>query len=168
MKIAVTDACIFIDLLELDLISPFFQLDLELHTTIEVINELFPEQKQVLEAYQNVNKLKVHNLGEQDFSKMEEISFPRGLSHEDRSVIYIAFHLENAIVLSSDKLVRKCSESHSLENHGLFWIFDLLVNNGLCSMPKAVSSLQKLMTINTMYGGAKTRKEIDVRIRKWG
>ncbi len=45
MKIAVTDACIFIDLIELDLISDFFQLDLPLHTTVEVINELFQEQK---------------------------------------------------------------------------------------------------------------------------
>ena len=42
MKIAVTDACIFIDLIELDLVQPFFQLRVELHTTIDVINELFP------------------------------------------------------------------------------------------------------------------------------
>ena len=41
MRIAVTDACIFIDLIELDLILDFFRLDLELHTTVEVKNALF-------------------------------------------------------------------------------------------------------------------------------
>lgn len=45
MKIAVTDACIFIDLIELDLVSPFFQLPVELHSTIDVINELYSDQK---------------------------------------------------------------------------------------------------------------------------
>ena len=43
MKIAVTDACIFTDLIELDLVSPFFQLHVELHTTIDVVNELFTD-----------------------------------------------------------------------------------------------------------------------------
>ena len=43
MKLAVTDACIFIDLIELDLVSAFFQLHMELHTTVDVINELYSE-----------------------------------------------------------------------------------------------------------------------------
>ncbi|WP_197687280.1 PIN domain-containing protein [Aquiflexum balticum] len=131
MRIAVTDAGIFIDLIDLDLISDFFQLDLELHTTVEVMNELFQEQKQVLAAYQDGRKLIVRNLDDQDFSKMEKIAFPRGLSPEDRSVIYIALELGNAIVLSSDKLVRKCAESHALEYHGLLWIFDLFLTSAL-------------------------------------
>ncbi|MBD3630785.1 PIN domain-containing protein [Cyclobacterium sp.] len=167
MRIAVTDACIFIDLIELDLISDFFQLELQLHTTVDVMNELFQEQKQVLVAYQKVEKLIVHILNEEDFSKMDKMAFPKGLSPEDRSVIYVAFGLENGIVLSSDKLVRKCAERHSLEYHGLFWIFDLLVTNCICSKAKAVSKIQKLLTINTMYASTKTRKEIEVRVRKW-
>lgn len=35
MKIAVTDACIFIDLLLLDLVEPFFDLELEVHTSLD-------------------------------------------------------------------------------------------------------------------------------------
>lgn len=167
MRIAVTDACIFIDLIELDLISDFFQLELQLHTTVDVMNELFQEQKQVLVAYQHVKKLTIHKLNGEDLSKIDHMSFPKGLSPEDRSVIYMAINQENAIVLSSDKLVRKCAESHSLEYHGLLWIFDLLVKNGICSNSKAVSKIQKLLTINTMYAGAKTRKEIEIRVRKW-
>jgi hypothetical protein len=46
-RIAVTDACIFIDLIELSLIAPFFQLgdtplQLEIHTTLEVLDEKIP------------------------------------------------------------------------------------------------------------------------------
>lgn len=41
MLIAVTDACIFIDLIELKITAPFFKLDIEVHTTIDVWNELF-------------------------------------------------------------------------------------------------------------------------------
>lgn len=167
MRIVVTDACIFIDLIELDLISDFFQLNLEFHTTVEVVNELFQEQKQVLKAYRTVKKLIVHNLKEEDFEKMDYIPFPRGLTPEDRSVIYMALNLENAIILSSDKLVRKCAESHSLEYHGIFWIFDLLTSQGFLSKQEAVRKLQKLLTINTMYAGDKTRKEIEIRVRKW-
>lgn len=168
MRVAVTDACIFIDLIDLDLISDFFQLDLEFHTTVEVMNELFQEQKQVLAAYQDVKKLIIHNLDEQDFSKMGKIAFPRGLSPEDRSVIYIALELGNAVVLSSDKLVRKCAESHALEYHGLLWIFDQLVSQGLLTKQVAVQAIKKLLNINSMYTGEKTRKEIENRIKKWG
>ena len=48
MKVAVTDACIFIDLLELDITSLFFRLNLEIHTTVEVVDELFSEQQEIL------------------------------------------------------------------------------------------------------------------------
>lgn len=42
MKVAITDACIFIDLIELDIVTEFFQLKIELHTTVAVMNELYP------------------------------------------------------------------------------------------------------------------------------
>ena len=90
MKLAVTDACIFIDLIELDLISLFFQLGVEIHTTVSVMNELYLEQQKILEAYQSVGKLTVHNLSGLDFLEMQKILFPRGLSFQDSTVIYLA------------------------------------------------------------------------------
>lgn len=167
MKIAVTDACIFIDLIEIDLVSPFFQLHMELHTTVDVMNELFSDQKQILQAYEAVNKLYVHNLGEGDFSKMGSIPFPRGLSHQDKSVVYLALTLENAIVLSSDKLVRSFAEKQGLEYHGLLWIIDELVDQGVIYKDLAVSFLQKLLSINTMYNNPIIQKEVDKRIHEW-
>lgn len=167
MNVAITDACIFIDLIELDIISYFFQLDIELHTTVAVMNELFPEQKQVLEAYQAVKKLQVHNLGEEDFTEMAKIPFPRGLSQEDRSVIYLAKKLGNAIVLSSDKLVRDFAGSVPLPYHGIFWIFDELVDVSLLSKANANRTLNQMPKTNSLYQGALMKKEIDKRINLW-
>lgn len=53
IKIAVTDACIFIDLYDLGLVTSFFNLELEIHTTSAVYFELYDEQQQVLKAYQS-------------------------------------------------------------------------------------------------------------------
>lgn len=41
LTIAITDACIFIDLFDLDLISSFFNLELEIHTSIGVFYEIY-------------------------------------------------------------------------------------------------------------------------------
>ncbi|MFC0262995.1 PIN domain-containing protein [Fontibacter flavus] len=167
MRIAVTDVCIFIDLIELDLISDFFRLDLELHTTVEVMNELFTEQYQVLEAYQQVGKLIVHNLDAQDFLKIEALALPKGLSPEDKSVLYIASGLENGIVITSDNLVRKCTERLKLECHGLLWVIDQFVGQGICSKSSASGSLKRLMALNKMYAVGNLKMEIEERILNW-
>ena len=62
MQIAVTDACIFIDLLDLKITQQFFNLDLEIHTTYEVWDELNEDQQEILKAYRSVEKLTVHIL----------------------------------------------------------------------------------------------------------
>ncbi|MGY6744920.1 MAG: PIN domain-containing protein [Cecembia sp.] len=167
MRVAVTDACIFIDLIELDLISDFFRLDLELHTTEEVMNELFTEQYQVLEAYQQVGKLIVHNLDAQDFLKIETLVLPKGLSPEDKSVLYIATGLENGIVITSDNLVRKCTERLKLECHGLLWVIDQFVGQGISSKSSAAGSLKRLMALNKMYAVGNLKMEIKERIFNW-
>jgi predicted nucleic acid-binding protein len=167
MKVAVTDACIFIDLIELDLTATFFRLDMELHTTLDVINELFPEQRQILKAYESGSMLTIHNLKEADFLKMADIPFPRGLSQEDRSVIYLGTKLQNAVVISSDKLVRAFATKQSLECHGLIWIFDELVDQDILSKKAAVSMLKKLLSLNQMYSGHLIKNEVDERIHNW-
>lgn len=167
MKIAVADACIFIDLIELDLVSTFFQLHMELHTTVDVINELYSDQKQILQAYEAVNKLYVHNLDERDFPEMEKIPFPKGFSHQDKSVVYLALTLDNAIVLSSDKLVRNFAEKQGLDYHGLIWIIDELVDQGLIDKDLAVLIIKKLPSINIMYNTTLIQKEMHNRCNDW-
>ena len=47
LKIAVIDACIFIDLYDVGLVASFFKLEIEIHTTSSVYFELYDEQQQV-------------------------------------------------------------------------------------------------------------------------
>lgn len=51
MKIAITDACIFIDLHDLDLTTAFFSLNFEIHTSLDVFNELYLAQQQPLTEF---------------------------------------------------------------------------------------------------------------------
>lgn len=167
MKIVVTDACIFIDLLELGISSNFFQLELEVHTTYEVWDELFEEQQETLKAYHLVGKLTIHVLEQQDFVELAKLNFPRALSPPDQTVLFMAEKLD-AILLSSDGKVRKYAKKRSVDTHGLFWIIDELVAKELLTKPEACSMLYQLFKDNLMYkNNNKLWKEAETRIKLW-
>lgn len=167
MKIVVTDACIFIDLFDLGLIHQFFDLNIEVHTTIDVVGELYPEQRNQLENYHSKNKLSIKNLTFQEIIETNKLMLPKGLSAQDRSVLYLAIKLENSILLSSDGLLRKCAHKFSIEYHGLIWIFDNLISSKVLSKENGILKLNKLLKTNKMYANQKLKVEIDKRLNKW-
>lgn len=168
MVIAVTDACVFIDLLDLELTAEFFDLDMEIHTTIEVWNEIAHEQQLVLKAYRSVGKLSIHILEPEDFKKMETITFPKSLSEPDKSVVYMAGKLD-AILLTSDGPVRKFAGKQAIDRHGMLWILDELVNGHLITRSVASRRLIQLTSTNMMYlNNKKLQKEIKKRLNEWG
>jgi hypothetical protein len=71
MAIAVNDANIFIDLFEIDLIDMFFKLNLDLHTTNLVMNELDFEQKLGLEKQVASKKLTIKKLDEKELENLK-------------------------------------------------------------------------------------------------
>lgn len=171
-RIAVTDACIFIDLIELKLIAPFFQLGntalkLEIHTTLEVLDELYPVQQEILKAYEAVSKLTVHTISAEGLEEIQSFNFPKALSQQDKSVIYMASQL-NAMVLSSDKPVRNFAKRNAIEVHGMFWIFDKLVEYELLAEKEAITKLNQLISSNLIYqNNVKLWKEASKRIEAW-
>lgn len=167
LKIVVTDACIFIDLYDIDLTALFFNLDLEVHTTSAVLFELYPEQKQILQAWQSVDKLIVHNLQEQDYTDIYSESYPKSLSETDKSVLYVANKL-NACVLSSDKVLRNCAKNKGIEYHGIFWIIDNLVQSSLLSKKDASNKLKLLFESNFIFRNNKQLvAEMEKRLKLW-
>jgi len=167
IRIAVTDACIFIDLYDLGLVASFFNLEIEIHTTSAVYFELYPEQQQVLKAYQSVNKLIIHNLQEQDFIEIYTEEYPKSLSETDKSVLYIANKI-NACVLSSDKTLRNCAKNKGIEYHGMIWIFDKLVEKSVLSTKEAAIKLKQLVDENYIFrNNQKLVAEIDKRLKIW-
>lgn len=167
MKLAVTDACIFIELYNLRLTSEFFKLDFEVHTSIDVFNELYDEQQDLLLAYQDNGMLFMHSLTAEDRVAILETEYSAGLSENDKTVLHIAVKNE-ALILSSDKAVRKHAKRHSIEYHGMLWIFDRLVELSLIGKPEAVMKLKQMMSTNIIYqNNAELLKEMALRIKKW-
>lgn len=167
IKVAVTDACIFIDLHDLGLIDLFFNLDLEIHTTSSVLYELYSEQQEVLKAYQFVSKLIVHNLQEPDFIAIHLAKYPKSLSETDKSVLHLANKID-ACVLSSDKALRNCANNKGIEYHGMIWIFDKFVEASILSQKEAAKKLQQLVNTNFVFqNNPKLTEEIEKRLKVW-
>jgi rRNA maturation endonuclease Nob1 len=168
MKLAVTDACIFIDLIELQLTSEFFGLPIEIHTSLDVYNELYAEQKEILKAYRSVGRLSIHNLSSEDKEKIQAEKFPKVLSDEDKTVIYLADKL-SATVLSSDKAVRNYAKSKAIEYHGMLWIFDQIIEAKLLSPLNGILKINQLVSNNIVYqNNEELTTEIIKRISFWG
>lgn len=167
MMIAVTDACIFIDLFDLDLIAEFFDLGFDVHTTVAVIYELYQEQQSVLLKYKTQEKLTIHNLIESDYLEISQLGFPKSLSETDKSVLYVANKL-NACVLSSDKTMRNYARNNHIAYHGILWIFDQLVEDEILSKPIDVRRLQTLLATNFVFrNNLRLMQEVDKRIGHW-
>jgi predicted nucleic acid-binding protein len=167
MKVVVTDACIFIDVIELQLTAKFFELELEIHTTRDVFDELYGEQQQILEAYANTGRLAIHVLTSDEKEALLSALVPKGLSPEDQSVIYVAQKLQ-AILLSSDKPVRKLAEKLSIEYHGMIWIIDQLVQQGQLTGEIAAQKISVMMSANLIYrNNQEMQTEVDKRIKQW-
>jgi predicted nucleic acid-binding protein len=163
MAIAVNDANIFIDLLEIDLIDTFFKLKLDLHTTNLVLNELDFEQQAVMKKYINRKSLTVKVLNNAELEKLKEMELASGkLSVQDVSVYAYAKEI-NAIILTSDRRLRNEAKSKGFEVHGVLWLFEQLMEEKLLKPKKAVAKLTELMKINTWL----PMDECQERLDKW-
>jgi hypothetical protein len=168
MKIVVTDACIFIDVITLNLTAKFFGLELDIHTTADIINELYPNQKQILEGYKSSKKLTVHVLSGEDQLALMTEEHPKALTPEDLSVIFIAQKLGDATVLSSDKPLRKYAKKLSIEYHGMLWILDQLVAQEVITKPEAIAKLKAWINGNLFYkNNSEIQAEVDSREKAW-
>jgi|SRR5690606_26180897 len=167
LKIAVTDACIFIDLCDLDLVESFFMLDIEVHTTSSVYFELYDEQQRVLWAYQAADKLVIHGIKEEDFLQIHTEAYPKSLSEADKSVLHIANKLK-ACVLSSDKTVRNYARNKNIDYHGMIWIFDKLVESNILTKEDAAGKLEQLITANFIFRNNRPLvDEVEKRLKLW-
>jgi predicted nucleic acid-binding protein len=166
MRIAITDACIFIELHGLGLTERFFELPCEMHTTVDVINEVLEEQAAILHVFERQCKLSIYSIEETERQEILSLPFPKALSENDKTVIFIAGKLD-AIVLSSDRAVRNYAKNLGIECHGILWILDKLVECGIICALDAATKIERLMIENLFYHNnlgliAEMRKRITV------
>jgi len=167
MRIAITDACIFIDLHDLKLTNSLFSLELDIHTSLDVFNELYSHQQDVLLAFHSVGKLTIHNISAEDRINIQKQNYPKSLSENDKTVLFLAEKID-AIVLSSDKAVRTYAKKKSIEYHGMLWILDKLVESLLLDSSTAATKLETLIKTNIVYqNNVELIKEMDRRLNIW-
>jgi predicted nucleic acid-binding protein len=161
-QLAVTDANVFIDLIILGLIRHLFELNIEIHTTREVFDQLTLRQKEVLSIYYNKGQLNIYDFSADEIIEIYNMAFPAGLETADRTVFYYAKRLA-CLVISGDNKLRKHCERKGLEVHGLIWIFDRIVELELIAKHTAVEKLEKLMSYNDRLPADELLK----RLKKW-
>ena len=146
--IAITDANVFIDLIEIDTLHLLFELPYKIHTTTFVIDELIDIQKEQVVKYINNNLLNVRGFDSAQVDDLQQVSTHyRKLSETDVSVLVYAREI-NGTLLTSDNPLRKAAQKMNLNVHGMLWLLDEWVNHGLLSPTKATTHLIYLMSVN--------------------
>ena len=167
MKIAITDACVFIDLHDIELTTNFFSLHLEIHTSLDVMHELYESHRSLLTRYLDSGKLIVHNLTDQDRNQILTENYPKSLSQMDKTVLHLALKM-NAIVLSSDRVVRNFAKSKNLQFHGILWVFERLVDEQIIPSETACAKLIQLISSNVFYqNNPHLMKEVKSMLERW-
>jgi predicted nucleic acid-binding protein len=159
MKLAVTDANIFIDLFQIDCLHYLFQLKITLHTTIEVLEELHEHQKAEVNKFVRTRQLTV-DYGA-NFSKEIPFILSPGLAEADKSVFYYAYYL-NSGILTGDNKLKKSAEIH-FEVHGILWLLDKFVDEGYLSGQEASVKLKSLIALKCRL----PEKECERLLNKW-
>ncbi|MDJ1502048.1 hypothetical protein [Xanthocytophaga agilis] len=147
-EVVIKDSCILFDLVDLALIEGFFQLDLVVYTTTQVINEITNEtQLKEINEYVKSGKLNIN--GDGDLETILSLSIEnRGLSIADCSVLELALR-KNAIIYSADGSLRKVATRKNLQVRGVLWIIEELCIKNNLTVEIALEKLQLYTKINS-------------------
>lgn len=144
----------------MNLLGLLFRMGLEVHTTREILEELYEEQQAML---LKTGQLAILDLSEEQWKEINKMSFSRRFSEADRSVLGVAYILKAAI-LTNEKLMRRKATQWKLEVHGILWLLDCFVEKDLLSPQTATKKLEHLMETNFYL----PKEECLERLAKWG
>ena len=147
MRIVVTDANIFFDLIGIGALVPFFKLEHEVHTTVLVLDECSPEDLAELEVFIGNGNLHVRDFNEDEVKVVESTGRRKGLRPADRSILLHALETKGWI-LSGDGDVRKECGEMKLDCHGILWCIAELHRQGLYDAEQCLGLLDVLESIN--------------------
>lgn len=147
MRVVVTDANVFFDLIGIGALAHFFRLRHEVHTTSLVLDECSPEDLAELQLFIGSGELTVRKFNDEEMKAVEVTGRRKGLRPPDRSVLFHAREL-NGCVLSGDKDMRKECGEMELECHGILWCIEQLLKTGSFSAAACLGLLDQLKAIN--------------------
>lgn len=164
MRLVVTDTSVFIDLMEVWVLTPFFALAFEVHTTMFVVDELNAEQQALLLPFIGREALIVDQFDGDTLTLVDAMETRGGLSFTDRSVLHLALLLK-ATLLSGDGGIRKECVSRQIQFHGSIWVIEQLWKRGLLGPVPAITCLEYLKEHNLRLPKAEILALIE-KIRK--
>ena len=169
MKLIVNDANILIDLVELELLSPFFSLPCAFFTTSLVFDELEPTQQAQFSKYIESDVFRIEELTGSQLAEIRKIQLGKtSLSVQDCSAFFQAA-TKQAILITSDNALRKFAEfaeKEQQEVHGHLWVFDQMVEARCITGGEAIEKLTILRTqINPSLG--LPEEACAKRLRSW-
>ena len=162
MRLAVTDANIFIDLIKLDLVAHLFAIELVIFTTAEVLEELNDAQVALMWQFEWDELLIVKLLSVVERNAVSQLKAQAGLSYTDRTVIVLAESLD-ALMLTGDGKVRKYCLAQRKEVRGILWLLDRFLEFQCIDHAFAIEKMEGLMRINNRL----PVEECLERIKKW-
>jgi hypothetical protein len=163
MKIAITDANIFIDLIKLQMLHFLFAIELEITTTLEVFEELHDPQKQELHQFIDNGQLTLHIFSIEEWDEIKTLAKTRGLTMEDLTIAYLAKKMQ-AVVLSGDNPLRKYCTQQQLEVRGMLWLLDTFLQFKHLTRLQAKEKLIFLLSYNDRLPA----NECTQRLQQWG
>jgi hypothetical protein len=162
MKLAVTDANIFIDLVKLKMLGFLFSIELEIYTTQEVIDQLNNGQAEQVMYFVQSKHLNVYKFSEKEIAEIILLNAPRALEFTDKTVVFLAKKI-NAIVLTGDGPLRKFCASSGLTVRGILWVFDSCLQKEKFNHKIAIEKLKVLLSFNDRL----PKEECLKRIEAW-
>ena len=159
-EIVIKDACILFDLIDLDILDHFYQLELIVFTSPQVIEEISNEsQLKTINYYVENKKLLIDAFG--NFEIIQELfNINPGLSFTDCSVLELAIR-KRATILSSDKSLRNESQRRNIPVKGVLWILEELYLKGHLSKEQIINKITKYPEFNKRAPIKETAKLIE-------
>lgn len=166
-KIVVNDTNIFIDLFNMGLLEGFFSLPWEIHTTEFVMVELTREsQHDEISKYVDSGLLHISVFEPDVMTKIVELYQQQMnqtyLSFTDCSVWYYA-KCNSYTLLTGERKLHNASSKDGVEVHGIIYVIDQLVKEGILVKRISISKLRQLGESNPRL----PKDEIEKRIKHW-
>ncbi|WP_136809590.1 hypothetical protein [Desulfosediminicola flagellatus] len=161
MIFLVNDANILIDLLKIDLLEQFFELDFDFQVTDMVVAEIEEDNAGKLQTCIDNELLTKQSFSFEDLMKIQSIEVENpALSIADCSCLYLAQNL-NATLLTGDAALRRIALQQNIEVHGILWVLDEMLAIHLLTQVQAHDKLQQLMKINPRLPKGECKKRLN-------
>ena len=166
-KIVVNDTNVFIDLFNVGLLERFFSLPWEVHTTEFVMLELTREgQHDSVSQYKDNGLLHIPVFDEPVMYEIiklyQQQKDKTNVSLTDCTVWYYAKQ-NNYTLLTGDRKLRNASLIDGVEVHGILYVIDQLVEEGILAKRIAISKLKQLEKSNPRL----PQDEIEKHLKLW-